>query len=247
LCAKVLTMADITLPSGLKLQIRGLKGKVLKILQDKTSLRTGTIGERIFSACTVSVLDPGIYSFKDGPAGPVVTWDDVLLGDRFALMLAIRSATFGAAFPFKVTCRHCDESYEWQLNLTDLPVKALAPEDVAVLKAGESLTARLPSTQALVKFRLATGKDERAVAKAKTEPNAILSMLALRISEIDGVDNVRAFLDDAELADLISLLGEMDKRDCGVETTIETACEHCDRINEVGLPLGENFWGLKKG
>ncbi len=234
-------MPDITCPSGMQLRIRGLKGKELKILQDKTALKTGTVGERVFGACVQEVLSPGLYTFENG-----IAWDEVLIGDRMALMLAIRSATFGAAFPFKVKCRACGEGYEWELSLDELPIKALSPQDAAAVKAGEPLTARLPSTQTLVKFRLATGKDERAVMKAKNEPNAILSMLALRISEIDGAENVRAFLDDAELADLVSLLGEMDKRDCGVETSIETVCEHCEAVNEVGLPLGENFWGLKR-
>ncbi len=50
------------------------------------------------------------------------------------------------------------------------------------------------------------------------------------------------FLDDLEMADLMSMMDAFDEVDGGVETTIEIQCESCDLIQDVELPLGRDFF-----
>ena len=227
----------------MRLEVRGLKGKELRILQDKAAQKNGTFVDRILNACTESVVDPGPYSPKDTADGKIV-WDSVLLGDKFFTLIAVRSATFGPEYSFKSQCGECRHRFEWALDLDALPVKPLASEDAASFRAGESLVATLKDGRS-VKFRLPLGKDEREAARNKTAENALVAMMSLRIVELDGSTDrskIRAYLEDASLSDLTSILKEFDRRDCGIETEIEVECDECGAIREVALPLDRGFW-----
>ncbi len=235
----------IKCPSGMSLSIRDMRGGELRILQDKVALRNGTFLDQILNACALSVEDPGPYNVE---AGALPKWDDVLLGDKFFALLKIRALTFGDMFTFDRKCSECSAPYKWDMKFSDLPVKALEPDDAKAFREGLPLLAKVPSTGAAVKFRLGTGKDEKRVAKSKSEANAVVSMLALRISEIEGVapGGLRNYLEAASLGDLFALLREMDVRDCGVETTIETNCPECGNVESVELPIGPGFWVPRK-
>jgi len=173
-----------------------------------------------------------------------VPWDEVLLGDKFYALLSVRSETFGPEFGFSVKCGSCRHPYRWELSLDELPVKPLAGEDAAAFRAGEALATKVPSDGKLVKFRLPTGKDERLAAKSKTVDSALIAMMARRILSVEGVPEggVRAYLEEAGLRDLTKLLREFDRRDCGVETSIEIECPSCQAREEITLPLDREFW-----
>ena len=87
---------------------------------------------------------------------------------------------------------------------------------------------KLPRDGRHVWFRLMTGADEaRAAAALKNgRDGALLTALALRIVEIEGVadKDKRAFLDEMEMADAAALLDEFEEVDGGVETTLEVEC-----------------------
>jgi hypothetical protein len=74
----------IDCPSGLQLQIRGLKGKEGRLLSDRNAVRQGTVLDSLLVACTEAVLDPGPYTPK---ADGKLDWNQVLIGDRFFTLL----------------------------------------------------------------------------------------------------------------------------------------------------------------
>jgi hypothetical protein len=234
-------MCEITCPSGLKLEVRGLKGRELQLFQDKAIQRSGTVIDKILAACVLGVLDPGPYTIQ---GGELPKWDEVLLGDKFYSVLQIRIATYGDDLEFKTQCAECRERFPWALKLSDLPVKKLAEKDYEAFTGNHPLTTHIPSDGREVKFRLATGKDEHLAAKAKGAENALMKLMVLRIIELDGEKErhkIQAFLDDCSLADLMKLLKEFDKRDCGVETSFEVECPECQARKVVPLPLGQGF------
>lgn len=230
-------MTEVTCPSKLKVSVRGLKGKEAGLFSDKAAIRSGAIFDKLLMSC-VTVVDPGIYKLgEDGK----LSWDDVLVGDRFVALLQIRAATYGQEFEFATKCADCGHKFTWSVRLDQLPIKWLADEDVQTLKDGALLTATAPDGKA-VKYRLATGKDEKAVARlVKTEDKAVLSMLARRISSIEGVENVMDYLGELSLGDVLKLAKKLDSRDCGVETAIDIECEDCGTVTETRLPLERGF------
>jgi hypothetical protein len=233
----------IICPSGLSGEIRKLKGKEAKLLGDRAAAKSGSMFESILGGCWLRTIDTGVYDFGDGPPN----WGKVLVGDRFYTLLRIRALTFGETYPFAAQCSSpaCRERFEWEINLSELPVKPLPESSKAALRTGKRLETLLDSGSR-VWFKLLTGIDETRAAKnlKNSHDGALLAALGLRILEIEGVTEKqkRAFLEDMDLDQMTALLDRFDEADGGVETSIEIECPHCYSIQEIDLPFGRGFF-----
>ena len=234
-------MGVIVCPSGMSLEIRGLKGRELKLLQDKGARKTGRTYDNILTTCTVAVVAPGpAYAFDPALGAP--TWDKVLVGDKFFALLAIRAETFGEDYDFDFRCSSCEEKVKWSIKLPDgLEVKALAASDAEACKTGTPLEATLTDGK-IAKYRLAVGADERATSTHKHDDDAVIAMLSRRIVGIEGVQDVKKYLDEAGLRDIAEIVKAFEAHDCGVQTDIEVRCTSCAGVQDISLPLARSFW-----
>src|SRR5512139_539341 len=130
----------IACPSGLTGRIRGMKVREERIFADRKLAKSGGQLEQILAACWEETLDPGPYDFGDK-----IDWGKVLQGDRFYALLQIRTLSYGPEYAFGVTCenRSCRARIDWELKLTDLPVKQLSEESRAAFVAGNRFDAVL--------------------------------------------------------------------------------------------------------
>ncbi|MHB1843377.1 MAG: T4 family baseplate hub assembly chaperone [Deltaproteobacteria bacterium] len=235
----------ITCPSGLIGTIRGLKGKEGKLLADRNAARSGATFDQILAACWLSTEDPGPYAIEEKQP---LDWAKVLVADRFYSLIRIRALTFGDAYAFSVQCAaaSCRERFEWEIRLSELPVRALPAETLAAFQAGNRLETRLPRDGRKVWFKLLTGADEQRAAKAiKAGQGGLLqAALLARLVEVEGVaeHERRGFLDELELADQVALLDRFDEADGGVETSIEVECPSCLSVQELDLPFERGFF-----
>jgi hypothetical protein len=235
----------IVCPSGLAGEIRGLKGKESTLLTDRNGVRNGGTFEKLLAGCWLSTTDPGIY---DLPDSGIIDWSKVLVGDRFYALMQIRALTFGDEYAFSVQCPNasCRERFEWTLNLKDLRVVQLPEAAKAAFKAGNRFETKLPHDGRKVWFKLMTGADEvrASVAMKNSRDGVLLTALALRILEIEGVPSTdkRKFLDEMEMADAAALLDLFDQVDGGVETSIEIECPSCMGVQDVQLPFERGFF-----
>ncbi|HET9621806.1 MAG TPA: hypothetical protein VFP84_10585 [Kofleriaceae bacterium] len=238
-------MTTIVCPSGLTGTIRGLKGKEGKLLSDRNAARGGAMFDELLTNCWLSTVDPGVYHVPDTGA---LDWSKVLVADRFYALLQIRAITFGNEYAFAVQCAShgCRHRFEWQLDLTQLPVTPLSEDARATFRAGNRFETRLPRDGRRVWFRLLTGADEaRAANVLKTGRDGMLmTALAMRIIEIEDVgdSDKRRFLDDIEMADATALLDQFDEADGGVETGLEVECPACLAVQDVQLPFERGFF-----
>jgi len=237
----------IQCPSGLVGEIRGLKVKELNILADPRLIKGGRQVDKILTSCWMETQDAGPYDFGDKG----ISWDKVLQGDRFFTLLKIRSLSLGESYVFDVTCNRttCREHFEWELSLSDLPVKPLPEGYRDIFKSGNRFETKLPSLGKRIWFRLAVGADEERFAKLRQHNRDRLwsAMLALRIVEIENVkdNDKRQFIEELDISDAEFLRKEFDVVDCGVETTIEVECPECMTMQEIELPLGRFFFTEK--
>jgi hypothetical protein len=233
----------ITCPSGLSGRIRGMKVREERILADRKLAKSGGQLEQILAACWEETFDPGPYDFGDR-----IDWGKVLQGDRFYTLLQIRTLSYGPEYAFGVSCenRACRARIDWELRLTDLPVKQLPEESRAAFVAGNRFETVLPDAGRRVVFRLLTGADERRMAAQRrgVDEQPITTLLAIRIESIDGVEpkDKRRFIEDLAMSDVSFLLGEFDRVDCGVETGIEVECPECYGITRIELPFEKGFF-----
>ncbi|WAM28309.1 T4 family baseplate hub assembly chaperone [Myxococcus sp. NMCA1] len=238
-------MADIiSCPSGLTGRIRGMRVREERVLADRKLAKSGGQVDELLSACWEEMQEAGPYAFADGK----VDWSRVLQGDRFYALLQVRILTYGPEYAFAVPCQNaaCRSRIDWELDLTQLPVRALSDASRAAFMAGNRFETALPDAGTRVRFKLLTGEDERRLPQLqRAAPEKLLSsVLAYRVLDVDGVDarDKRRFLEDLSLRDADFLVDEFDRVDCGVDTTLEVECPECFMRQEVELPFDRGFF-----
>lgn len=230
-------------PSGLIVEVRGLKTREASLLAERQGTRDGSAYNQMLDNCTLRVVEPGPYTLS--PEGRL-DWSKVHVGDRLFALLRIRSATHGEEYAFRLTCqeRDCRQRFDWSLNLCDLPVKVMPDPARESLKTGRDLTATVGGKK--LRFRLMRGEDEaRQMQIVRQNPGRTLAVaLNGRVTEIDGVhknDKLR-HLEDLPLGEANALLALLDEADGGVETEIQVECPHCGAVQDVRLPFGKEFF-----
>ena len=175
----------ITCPSGLSGRIRGMKVREERILSGRKLAKSGGQVDELLAACWEETLESGPYDFGDKD----IDWGQVLQGDRFYALLQIRARTYGPEYAFAVNCQSdgCRTRIEWEINLPDLPFRALSEESLAAFADGNRFETVLPDSVKRVWFRLLTGADERKLPQLKRRAGDKLlsAMLAFRVNEVE--------------------------------------------------------------
>jgi hypothetical protein len=239
-------MTEIKCPSGLKGEIRKFRVGDLSVFTDKRARRQGKDPEAALAkSIWLNTTDRGPYVF-DGSLPP---WQgDVLYGDRFYALMQARILTRGTSYVFRVQCENgaCEQTFQWEVNLDDLVVQELSTESKKTFENGNEFTTKLPSSCDVVGWSLLTGRLQRRTQDYIKEHGAGVSvMYAARLKSINDDRNARQFVDymaNMDLDDFNALEREMVQADCGYETTLEVECPECDRVQEVELPMGRDFF-----
>lgn len=234
----------ISCPSGLSGQIKGIPGKIMRTLGDKQAMRSGVLLDKILGECWLETHDPGPYALKNEKPD----WSQVLMGDRMYILLQIRARTFGPKYVFKVQCPNdrCRIRFDYDLDLHELPIKALSDEDKEAFSNGNRLMGELPDGKKFI-FKLLIGADEVKAAKASSNPNP-LGVLKSRIYEIEDLtaSQQNSYFDEGDLSLMYGAGLEMDAHDCGVETGITIDCPDCREVIEMEIPFGRGFLSPQK-
>ncbi|WP_422444383.1 hypothetical protein [Thermoanaerobacterium sp. DL9XJH110] len=177
---------------------------------------------------------------------------DMLVGDRVFALLQLRRITYGDGFVFRVTCPRCNARFEWEENLGDLKIKYLENPEHA--KPEHTFTFTLPKSGKVIKWRMLRGKDEQKMAAMRRDhPDALMtSIMLLRVVEIEGEKIVtRKAFAELPASDAAAFRGEVEVRECGVDTTITLECPECWNVFDMDLPMaGQGFLlptGMKGG
>ena len=231
--------------SGLIGRIRGMKVREERILADRKLAKDGGQIDELLSSCWQETIEPGPYTLAEGgkldPA-------KILQGDRFFALLMVRALTYGPQYAFAISCsnNNCRARFEWEIDLTKLPVRKLPEQSRDAFVAGNRFVTTLPDVGRRVTFKLLTGEDERKLTTLqRSSPDKLLSgVLAYRVLEIDGVEPKakRQFIEELTMSDADFLVDEFDRVDCGVDTTVEIECPECLRTQEVELPFDQTFF-----
>lgn len=240
---------EVRCPSGLRGEVRKLKGSEANVLADRKAARKGETYDRILSACWLKTLDPGPYGnigVQEGERS--IPWAKVLVGDRHYALTAIRIATYGPEYVFPVQCRGCNARFEWEIDLEkDITVYDFPEGTVAKIASGDNRFETDVGGRRVV-FKILNGADEHRSGKLlmQNKSEQITVALASRIVEVDGVKGRRGvdeWLEGLDLPVQWALLEQFEEPDGGVEQTIEIECPECDGQYEIVLPFeGEGFW-----
>lgn len=217
--------------------IRAMTAREEDILMSRTLIKKGTVVSHLIRNCLV---DQSI---------PV---DQMLSGDRYALLVALRVMSYGPEYEATIECPQCGHKANHNFNLAELPIKEL---DIVPVATGQNLFEfELPYSKKKIQFKFLSGADEESMLLAQTQKKAklghevestVTSRLAQTIVAVDGntnrVDIIR-FINSMVVRDSDALRKYMAKHEPGIDMTQVVSCDECDAVEEVSVPVGIGFF-----
>lgn len=220
------------------LDVKSMTAREEDILASPALIKKGTALSVLMKACITSkVVDP----------------DQLLVGDRNAIMNAIRVSAYGPEYDASVTCPACGDESKATFDLSRIPLKML-DVDPSAGPGSNAFDMHLPVCKKTVVFRLLSGNDVRELDKdmerIKKANNGAEQSVTLRlISQIVSVEGetdrakIVRFIQNMPAKDSRDLRAYMDEIAPGVEMEQEFSCAKCGEESKVDIPMGtEFFW-----
>jgi len=165
-----------------KIEIKYMTAKEEDILTSQNLIKKGVVIEKLLDSLIVT----------EG-----VKTDDLLIGDKNAVMVAARILAYGPEYPCEVTHPTTGEKLQHTFNLAECPFRKLQ-KDVTE----NSFEVTLPVSKKKIKFSILTGKEEKQIEKdlqASKKVGAVAPELTTRlrylIKEVDG-DNSQSLINE---------------------------------------------------
>ena len=218
------------LSSG-KLELKYMTAKEEDILTSQNLIKKGVVIDTLLDSLIVN---------KD------IKVDDLILGDKNAIMVAARILAYGPEYVTEVTNPKTGQNITHTFNLADCPFKKL-PDDVK----GNDFQVELPVSKKKVNFKLLTGKDERIIDKelesikklgSNVSPE-LTTRLRHTIASIDGDSDsstINQFVETLLARDSIHLRKEIKRVSPDVDLTQEI--DIGGETVKVIIPMTVNFF-----
>lgn len=218
------------------LEIRPMTAKEEDILTSRAYIKNGTVISKLISSC-----------LTDKSINP----DDLISGDRNALLVALRITGYGSDYELDINCPACSKTNKITFNLSELPIKRL---DIEPAEYGSNIfEVTLPVTKKTIRVRFLNGHDEKEMLiiserKKKSGLNVeslVTDRLARSILSIDNItdkNKINMFVQNMPARDSLSLRRFLDQYEPGIEMKSHMSCTHCHEESEVDLPIGPSFF-----
>ena len=219
------------------ISIKAMTAKEEDILMSRAYSKQGTTITELIRSCVIDKnFDPG----------------DLLLGDRQALLVAIRITGYGADYSLDVDCPACDKRNVGEFDLSSLELQRLEIDPIA--PGVNEFATILPVTKKKVTFKFMTGKDEQelnAIVERRRKllgdaaDSVVTTRLALQTLSIEGVTDkskINTFISNMPARDSLHLREYIRKHEPGLSMKSNYHCSHCGADSEVALPFGVSFF-----
>jgi len=218
------------------IDIKAMTAKEEDILTSRALIKKGTVITHLLKSCLMDKrIDP----------------DEMLTGDRNALMTAVRITGYGADYRVEVDCPACGEKSKQDFDLTQLPIKRLTIPPVA--EGANLFEFLLPVSKKRVRFKFLTGADEAELAvvqerkkkQGMAADNLVTQRLMFSVQSVEGITDktkIATFIRNMPARDSLELRRHIDNNEPGVEMKSWMDCPSCLEHSEVRLPIGAAFF-----
>ena len=223
------------------IEIRAMTAREEDILTSKALIKKGTVITELIKSCLMDKrIDP----------------NDMILGDRNALMVALRITGYGADYQIEVGCPACGERSKQGFNLSELPITRLTCEPVA--QGSNLFEAKMPKNRdsdpdLIIRYRHMTGHDEVEVTKISERKkkqgfqtdNLITQRYRQQIVAVNDITDktkIQMFIQKMPTRYSLALRKAMDGNEPGISMKQHIQCPHCSEESEVSMPLGASFF-----
>jgi len=220
---------DSPLAEG-KIEMKYMTAKEEDILTNQNYIKDGTVIDKLLKSLIVTKIN----------------YDDLIVGDRNAIMVAARILGYGKDYNFTFNGK------EYSVDLTELENIYLKEENISE-KGVNKFTFTLPTTNAVIEYKLLNGKDDRDIKQEikglqKLDKNAspeLSTRLKYMILSVDGNKDksaIREFVDNYMLArDSRALREHIRVTQPDVDLTF-TYQDRNSEDQEASIPIGLNFF-----
>jgi len=216
--------------------IRVMTAREEDILTSRALIKKGTVITELIKSC---LMDKSIDV------------QDMIAGDRNAIMVSLRITGYGSEYPAEIECNSCNHTYENGFRLDQLALKRLQIEPTV---SGANVFAfDLPVSKKTVYFKFLTGKDEEEINIIQERMKKLgniqdafvttrLKYSIVQVGESRDKGYIARFVDTMRAGDSKALRRYMDKHEPGIVMRQNTTCPACGQEEEVGMPLGAQFF-----
>ena len=224
------------LSSG-KIEIKYMTAKEEDILTSQNLIKKGLVIDKLLNSL---ILTEGVNS------------DDLIVGDKNAVMVAARILAYGKEYECEVINPETGEKQSHIFDLTECPFKK-CPDNITK----NEFEIKLSVSKSVVKFKILTGKEETEVSKEleaitkKVRPSVVpelTSRLKKSVIEVDGETNqlkINTFVDNMLARDSMELRKKINDVSPDIEMKQEIEVEG-DTV-EVVIPMTVNFFWPEAG
>ena len=228
--------------SGGRVEMKYMSAKEEDILTSQNLIQKGVVIDKLLQSLIVSDID----------------YNDLIIGDKNALMIAARVYGYGKDYPSTVTCPKCGNVEDTLIDLTLLKVHVLADE---VYNRENKYEFELPLSKKTLGFKLLTHADENKIndelrhmkdfhkksGKKDATSNEFTTRLKYVITSVDGdltTKAIRGFVDNQLLSkDSLAFRTHLKELSPDVDMVFEYNCAECGGVTDMGVPMTvEFFW-----
>ena len=145
-----------------KIEIKYMTAKEEDILISQNLIKKGLVIDKLLDSLIVT----------EG-----ITLDDLVIGDKNAIMVAARILAYGPEYPVEITDPDTNEQFTHTFNLADCPFKE-TPKDVT----SNEFEFELPVSKTKIGYKLLTGKEEQSITKELESMNKINPSISKEIT-----------------------------------------------------------------
>lgn len=228
---------DSPLSKG-EIEIKYMTAKEEDILTSQNLIRKGLVIDKLLESL---VVDPSI------------NLDEILIGDKNALMVASRVLGYGKDYEFEFNCPSCGEINKDNIDLTSLKDKEI---DHSGFKNGvNEFGFDLPASKRKITYKILTQKDEievtaelKALKKVSSgqQEYEVTTRLKKAILSVDGNDDtahVNSFVENEFLSrDSLAFRNHLSETTPDVDMSYLFTCELCGFDQEVTVPMTVQFF-----
>jgi hypothetical protein len=236
----LLYAADHPLYESDVIEIRHMTAKEEDILTSESLIKQGVALDRLIDSL---IVDKNI------------TASNLLVGDKNAVLVAVRVTGFGPEYKVGITCPVCADENSVECDLSSLPHKEIdLDHNNAVQLPSGNYEMTFPHYKGLViEVKLLNGADEKRIVKQRDKkkktkgPDSLitdqLTAIIVRINEYTDAPSLQRFITECPTKITREIRAIYDAITPDIDMTLEFECSECEYEGKVGLPLtAEFFW-----
>jgi len=218
------------------IDIKGMSTREEDILTSRALIKKGTVITELLKSCLID---------------KTIDVNDMISGDRNALMVAIRITGYGPEYKVDMQCGECEKKTQREFRLDQLAIKRL---EIEPAQPGQNLFQfKMPRSKLDVLVKFLTGRDEEEILTLQERMKKVSSLadsiittqLKYSIVSLNGKTDkslIAQAVPKLSSQDSLALRKFIEKNQPGIDMTQETTCDACGHSEEVSIPFGTGFF-----